>query len=224
LYYVGQSTIRIAQQFKVDISTIAYWLRKEGVNRRSISERNRKYTLNHDYFEKIDSEQKAYFLGLLASDGCIADENKILLSLVITDGYLIESFKKAIGYTGPLFKMTRRNSSHKDMLRLSIRSSKMYNDLFNLGIVPRKSRVLQFPTSKEVPDLLIPHYIRGYLDGDGCVQLHHNLLSIGFVGTKEMMVGIQNNLVQHCAVNNTKLWETNVGSNNNNYTLRFGNQ
>ena len=29
------------------------------------------YQLNENYFETIDTREKAYFLGLLAADGCI---------------------------------------------------------------------------------------------------------------------------------------------------------
>ena len=36
---------------------------------------NRKYKLNDDFFEKIDCEEKAYFLGLIYSDGCIHQHN-----------------------------------------------------------------------------------------------------------------------------------------------------
>jgi len=76
----------------------------------------------------------------------------------------------------------------------------MYNDLLNLGIVPRKSKILRFPTKEQIPENLIQHYIRGYLDGDGSVQLHHNCLSISFVGTKEVLIGIQNTLIKYCDV------------------------
>jgi len=105
LYNNGQSAIQLAKQFKLDLSTITYWLKKENVYLRNKSERNTKYTLDKYYFEKINTEQKAYFLGLIASDGCVTDRNKILISLVESDGYLIEAFKKAINYNGPLIQI-----------------------------------------------------------------------------------------------------------------------
>lgn len=36
----------------------------------------RKKVYNENYFEKIDSEDKAYFLGLIAADGCIINNEK----------------------------------------------------------------------------------------------------------------------------------------------------
>lgn len=36
----------------------------------------RKYTFNFNFFEKIDNELKAYWLGFLYADGCIHKINK----------------------------------------------------------------------------------------------------------------------------------------------------
>ena len=35
-----------------------------------------KYTYNHDYFENIDSPQKAYWLGFIYADGGVAIDDK----------------------------------------------------------------------------------------------------------------------------------------------------
>ena len=50
---------------------------------------------------------------------------------------------------------------------MQISNSTISKDLENLGMVANKSLILAFPTfiSKE----LMPHFIRGYFDGDGCV-------------------------------------------------------
>ena len=43
----------------------------------------------------------------------------------------------------------------------------MVNDLINLGCIPNKSLTLTFPDF--INDELLPHFIRGYFDGDGCI-------------------------------------------------------
>ena len=77
----------------------------------------------------------------------------------------------------------------------------MYNDLIKQGCVPRKSLILTFPNTNQVPENLINHFIRGYFDGDGSisygirerysVRKKQNLKRIAvkadFVGTKEML-------------------------------------
>ena len=47
----------------------------------------------------------------------------------------------------------------------------MTKDLIDLGCVPAKSKILQFPNENQVPMNLLSHFIRGYFDGDGYVGL-----------------------------------------------------
>ena len=52
--------------------------------------------LNEKYFEKIDSHKKAYFLGLITTDGCVFWKNSRRAFLSITlkksDRYVLEDF------------------------------------------------------------------------------------------------------------------------------------
>lgn len=68
---------------------------------------HRIYHLNDDYFNTIDTKDKAYFLGLLASDGNVLNRNNgqsiiIKLSLQSADAYILERFKYYIGSDKPL--------------------------------------------------------------------------------------------------------------------------
>jgi hypothetical protein len=56
---------------------------------------------NENYFEKIDSEDKAYFLGLICADGCILNNKKtyryqVALKLHIKDIEILKTFIKCI--------------------------------------------------------------------------------------------------------------------------------
>ena len=44
-----------------------------------------KYTFNKDYFERIDSKDKAYFLGFLYADGCNSISILIQINLLHID-------------------------------------------------------------------------------------------------------------------------------------------
>lgn len=80
----------------------------------------------------------------------------------------------------------------------------MYTDLIKQGCVPRKSLILTFPNTNQVPENLINHFIRGYFDGDGSVfytirerysvRKKQNIKRITarseFIGTKEMLTEI----------------------------------
>jgi hypothetical protein len=179
-----------------------------------------KYSLNESYFNKIDDEQKAYFLGLLASDGCITDSNKVLISLVKDDSYLLESLKKVIDYTGPLYELKKRTQNHKDQIRLQLRSFNMYNDLNNLGVVPRKSLILKFPTEEQVPKEFQRHFIRGYFDGDGSTKIAKGCLYFRFVGTYEFLSILQNIIIENCNINKTNFYQ--AIKSKNTFELTFG--
>ena len=129
------------------------------------------YFVDDTYFEKINSEDKAYFLGLMYADGNI-NPNRIKISLQENDKDILEKFKETINYSGPLIfrKGGDRNDSwgiRKNQYILQIANQKISKDLNNLGCVPNKSLILEFPTKKQVPKKWIRHFIRGVMDGDG---------------------------------------------------------
>ena len=49
--------------------------------------------INYQFFEKIDSEEKAYFLGFIYSDGCV-QSNSVTLKLQKKDIIILEKMKK----------------------------------------------------------------------------------------------------------------------------------
>jgi hypothetical protein len=129
------------------------------------------YSIDDTFFEKINYENKAYFLGLMYADGNI-NPNRIKIGLQENDKDILEKFKEAIKYSGPLIfrKGGERNDGwgiRKNQYILQIANQKISKDLNNLGCVPNKSLILQFPTENQVSKHLIRHFIRGIMDGDG---------------------------------------------------------
>lgn len=128
-----------------------------------------KNKFNRDFFKVIDTEAKAYFLGLLYADGSNSG-SVITISLQEEDGYILEKLKECINHTYDLYFWKSPNPNWKNKVKLSIGSVNLANDLIKLGCIPRKSLVLKFPTEDQVPNHLIHHFIRGYFDGDGCIS------------------------------------------------------
>lgn len=130
-------------------------------------------TTQHDFFEKIDNEIKAYLLGYFYADGSL-DENKNRISISQTekDLYIIELFKEYIGryYKISSLNCTKERNGYcsKPMKSITIHSEKIVKDLIKKGITKRKT---YFPLHNIdfVPDELKIHFIRGYFDGDGTV-------------------------------------------------------
>lgn len=122
-----------------------------------------------NYFNKIDSSEKAYWLGLLYADGNIYKRKdrpntyRIQLKLAREDGYLVEQFKRAINTSIQV-------REEKDGTRLIFTNKEMAIDLINLGCVPKKSFIIKFPDDNIVPYKYKWDFIRGFFDGDGGVN------------------------------------------------------
>lgn len=124
--------------------------------------------LEESFFEKIDSEYKAYFLGLIITDGCIYKKNsrQNLVSLTIKeeDKYILETFKKCIKSNKYI------TSDRRGCYSINILSNKMVKDLEKYGIGENKSLNTVFP--RNIDKELYPHLIRGIIDGDGSISFY----------------------------------------------------
>lgn len=125
-------------------------------------------------FSTIDTEEKAYWLGFLAADGCITVHKNgskyIKLALAVKDKEHLEKFKSFLNVNNKIstYKTGNSRTSEKkyECCEIRIGSNTMAADLAVHGIVPRKSHTMKFPKlTKE----LVRHYIRGLWDGDGSV-------------------------------------------------------
>lgn len=176
------------------------------------------YSIDETFFEKINTEEKAYWLGFLYADGSIVERlnrNKTRIkSLTLEVGLSdcdrthLEKFKIAIGFGGNIkSKYTTINDRRIKTARLVVYNTKMCRDLISLGCTPRKSLTLKFPSRDIVPDEYIDDFIRGYFDGDGCVFHNHNNLSyvINFVGTREFIEGMFEIVSKKININKTKV-------------------
>lgn len=170
----------------------------------------KKYSVNEDYFSRIDSQDKAYFLGLMASDGCITGQSRLIIGLAREDESILGQFKDSLSYTGPLLRIKGRTEKHKDISRLQINNSSIVNALDNLGITRRKSLTLKFP---DIPEIYYPHFIRGYFDGDGSIGFNNGVMRVKFVGTFDFMSKLKQIFTQTCSTNDISMYQPNKSKN-----------
>lgn len=203
-YKSGKSCYEIAKKCKCTPQNIFMILKKTNTPRRTLSEAMRKYTCDEKYFMHIDTEEKAYFLGLLYADGNV--HKKVLsISLQEEDKHILEYLKKTLQYTGPITTIKKKDN-RKQQFDLSITSQILVDDLSNHGLYPCKSTSLIFPITL-VPELTV-HFIRGYFDGDGCVYVHPktNDYLFSIVGPLQFLEIIQNIFIKEIGLNKTKLY------------------
>lgn len=114
--------------------------------------------------QKIDTQEKAYLLGLFYSDGYVCSTNNNCgITLHNNDNELLLKLINLF----PFFKL---RNSHKSASKIECTNKQLKIDLLNNGVCILKSSTnkdnLLFPNiSKE----LYSHFIRGYFDGDGSV-------------------------------------------------------
>ncbi len=137
------------------------------------TKRNRLF-MKEDYFEKIDTEAKAYFLGLLFTDGNVfigkKEINQIALELTVRDVEILEKLKTELNTNN---KITyRKNPNRSETVSLKFFSKKMVEDLSKYGIIPQKTKKTKHLPLDLIPDEFKRDFVRGLIDGDGSVFYH----------------------------------------------------
>jgi intein-encoded DNA endonuclease-like protein len=175
-YNNGESCYKIATRFNCSPKTIHNFLTKNGIDTNRRPNFYRKNQFNERYFETIDTEDKAYFLGLIYSDGCLY-KNILSISLVQDDSYILDTLKTYIGSTTNLYSLPPRKKSHQPQMKFSVSSEMIKKDLERLGVTPKKSLTLNFPNNQQVPFNLLNHFIRGVFDGDGSIFSYERIIN-----------------------------------------------
>ena len=174
--------------------------------------------INHDYFENIDSEHKAYWLGFIYADGSITKKvyekgsytYRLRMELMFEDKYILEQMAldlesdlKPKEYYNNTSSFTGYNKP-KHTAYIMFSSKKMGEDLVKLGVVPNKTLILKSLPS--IPDNLMKHFIRGYFDGDGSVYLtKDNTIKTAFYGTHDFINSIQDFLIKELDLTKKKI-------------------
>ena len=199
-YAAGESALAIAKSAGVTRMAVAHALRRRNVVMRSFVEsRHRVYGCVDTFFNTIDTEAKAYWLGFIAADGNVY-KNTLAFGLAARDQGHLERFLNAIEGN---YAITRRpNSLGMDSVWLKVNSVRFVDALAKHGIGPRKSLTLAWPN---VPTDMERHFLRGYIDGDGSwhwgpSRVGRPTWSISVVGAETFLRKAMDCLVYGCAV------------------------
>ena len=215
---------QLANYFPISQVAINGLLRRNGYAAKSASELKRKYPIVEDFFDVIDTEEKAYILGLLYADGYNnTDRNSVSLGLKETDREILDKITALIQPTKPLQYINTQNNGFKNsqnQYRLVMESRKISERLVELGCGKAKTHNLVFPTEEQVPKHLQRHFVRGYFDGDGSVSGDkHKQLS--FVGTIDFLLPLQQILIEELGFSKTKLDQRHKERDNEIRSLRY---
>lgn len=141
-----------------------------------------KYHLQESIFDIIDTEEKAYWLGFIWSDGSVyinlegkRNDHRLIIRLNKKDVDHLKKFKSFLQTDKPLL-------SYKDnSMAIVIDNKRITLALRELGIHKRKSFQDEFLYLEKIPSHLINHFWRGVVDGDGWVK-HTPKSEVGVIG------------------------------------------
>ena len=139
----------------------------------TLSSNKAKYLTRHTFFDNIKTEIQAYLLGFYAADGNIHSEtNKFNITVTQQDKEIVEFYRLYISPDRPIrtlkgseYNIAGVNGISKDSVVFTITSEHLIRSLKKLGIGDKKTYDdFGFPN---ISSDLLPHFIRGYFDGDG---------------------------------------------------------
>lgn len=150
---------------------------------------------NPSYFDEIDTPDKAYWLGFIATDGMVTGFKSGSLRLVIKlarkDRAHLEILHRAlqakrdIRDTEEWSKPPGTDERKKRPASvLDVCSPQIVNALVSHGITARKTDELQ---PWDGPADLMPHYWRGVIDGDGTIGTYDGEAKLGLCGSRPLV-------------------------------------
>src|SRR5690606_14525028 len=188
MYTDGYSMNRISSYFGISTRIIHSILHSNNINIKKLWEYDsyQKHNIN-ELFDKIDTPEKAYFLGFLYADGNVNKNlNQVTLKLKESDIHILNDIKKTFEIGNKLYFDRPANINAENQYSLKIINKKIRDNFVKHGVIPRKTWKLSYPFWLEKH--LHSHFVRGYFDGDGCLSIDYkrNNATISICGTWQM--------------------------------------
>lgn len=209
----GLSLREIARQYNTTHGVIKSNLVSAGFTYKA-----RKYSLNEEFFEKLDSLEKLYFLGWIYSDGHVFSYNEknhagLKIKIQKRDAYILEYLKNLIESEAPVQPDYTKG---KEYSKITFGSKIIYSNLLKYGLEHQKTFKLKYPL-EQVWD----HrpFILGVFDGDGSISIKKTtgMPQLTFSGTQAMMLQVKYILETELGVNSV-----NIRKNKNTYAIAYG--
>ena len=175
LHNDGLSYHKISELNNTSAACVYRVLRENNVKFKTPAECSTKIKTDNSMFDKIDVEWKAYYLGLLFADGCMSKQGSVILTLSETDKHILDELntfifnsKRKLAYI-PSRKIKNKTYIAQPKYTLVLTNKFISAKLQSIGLVPKKSLILDFPKDEYIPENLFHHFVRGYFDGDGWI-------------------------------------------------------
>ncbi len=166
LYTGGMKAGEIAKKIGKSRALVCLYLKHSGTP--TVAGTGRKIALNEDFFQEIDTHEKAYWLGFLLADGHIPKMAAVRVELQASDREHLVAFLQSLKSDSRIRESVRQlKGSENRSVWTIVCSVKMKNDLLVKGWQEFKKRG-DLRIVEDVPTHLKPSLLRGLFDGDGC--------------------------------------------------------
>ncbi len=173
---------KVANLLNIQPTSITSILRRNNLNIEYKGKHKSNKIINTKVFRNIKTEEEAYYLGFIQADGCIhilRNNYRLIIEIQVNDSYILNKLSNLL-----LNKTDVKYISKKNHSLFYLSSKEIYTNLTRYGILPNKTYLnYSFPY---LPEELMPHFIRGYFDGDGCVytkkQRYNWVSAVSFTG------------------------------------------
>lgn len=195
---------QLIEKYGICEQTIRKVLKEHGITHKRD---NRKYNFNVNYFDNIDSEHKAYWLGFIYADGS-HNLKKYSLTIILQQGDidLLNEFYKDVECDKNV--KLYMNTNGKYYANALIQHKHLSETLIKQGVPNNKSFKLEFPDNNKIPYDLKRHFVRGYFDGDGCISIptDKSKVSWSMVGNYNFIKGIKEYIENNINNYNMNIW------------------
>ena len=222
LYQSGSSFRDIVRKLgKISPNTIRRMLQDADVKIRPMIHVSKR-TCDESYFDIIDTEDKAYWLGFIMADGCIrTNSHSLTVNLSTVDIGHLEKLRTCLRSDQPFYHQKDIKSTC-GLTCLNICNKKLTDALSSKGIIAHNKSIFKVENS------LRRHFWRGVVDGNGTIGFCYNKsrfcrspqIRISLVGNTETidrfyefcLEHIKTKAVPHRNITGRKLDEFRIGS------------
>ena len=163
-YLDGESSEKLSLEYPVSSVAIRGILKRRNIRIRDQSHSGQTYMINEEFFEEINAQEKAYWLGFICADGYLnLERNALAIVLSIKDKGHLTKFLKSINSSHPIKFYKVKGYEYA---KVYLGNKKLGGDLKKY-MGKNKTFSLRFPTIKKE---LENDFIRGYFDGDGSIS------------------------------------------------------
>jgi len=188
MYESGMDAVAIGHALGCHSTTVYTALEEAGVDRRI-----KGGCENEDYFDRIDTPDKAYWLGFIGADGCVTGFGsgfpRLQVKLAAKDHDHLVLLCDALKARQPVRDFEDWSAGEmRSYSSVAIGSPHLVEALVGHGVTPKKSPTLQ---PWDGPADLMPHYWRGLFDGDGSITINGNGVFTSLVGSEPVVHGFR---------------------------------